>query len=186
MECDRVVFNVPLGGIDIEAVNSSTFFTSPQLREIGPGVTLSIPIIVVPERQILRLSYIAWRVFSAQAKQDLVLLGLKKGSEDIIQSGKINPSDPPKRIEEVRPTATTGIPYDKISSASARGFHDNFMPEDISTFSLIFETELLEFVVKNQSDAYSHGIKVEAKGWLMPTTGRSRHDLIESIASIGR
>lgn len=185
-QCNQVVFNVPLGGIDTEAVTSATFFPSSQVRKINTGGTLSIPIIIVPERQVLRLSRISWRVFSAQAKQDLVILGIKIGSQNIIESGKINPKMPPTRIEETRTTATPGVPYDKITSITGRGFHDNFMPEDSSSFGLVFETELLEFSVKNQSDVYNHGIRVEAKGWLIPTVGRSKRDLLESVASFGR
>ncbi len=183
MSVTSVTFGVNLGGIDTEAITSKTFFPSPQLRKINASTTDTIPIIIVPERTILRVKHISWKVFSAQAKQDLTV-EIQIGSENIIESGKLDSIG--KRTQETRLTANTGIPYNSIASTTGIGFPDNFMPKNDSTYMLVFETELLSAIVKNQSDVYNHGILIEVHGWLLPTVGRSKSNIIKELAKFGR
>ena len=187
---ERLVFNVSMGGIDQESLDSLQIAPSPQIRQVNPTSTLYVPFVVVPQNQIFRLKKADWKCFSGQGYQDLVV-SVQFARQYLKMSGKLTtspgttpPFDNPTVVNnEVRNLSVPGLPLTSIAQAvPSTGRPDNFAPTDDNFFNVAYETELVTFVVENQSDVYTHGIWLEMTGWMFPILGRGKKEIFEAIA----
>ncbi|HDI51234.1 MAG TPA: hypothetical protein ENF45_01265 [Bacteroidetes bacterium] len=182
-----VNYTVNLGGFDIEPYEAMPINPSPQLRQISPGTNTKVQIFLVARQYIARISDFKITYYSEQAKQDLQISLLIGDSKQIFVSGLVKPvttgsSVPISLSRETRAISNTGMPYTSIAKVGGVGYPDN-LPRDITrTFAIAYENDLISWQIINQSDLYTHAVKLELYGWTFPMQGRTRYENLKDIA----
>lgn len=183
---ERLRFNVSLGGFDIEPYEATPIHPSPQLRQVAPGENLKIPVIVVSRQYILRIESFHVQHYSAQAIQDLQISLVVGEGKKIFISGMIKPisldsSSPVSIARETRILSNVGMPYTSIAKVGGVGFPDNFPRQNGRTFSIAYENDSVSWQVINQSDLYSHAVKLEIYAWTFPMQGRTKEENLKDL-----
>jgi hypothetical protein len=182
----KIVYGLRKEYNDADPVPRKSYSAQIAKAEHGPSfigfplVTVSVPMIVVPYDNYLKIDRFYWEVFSQQAKQD-VIVQVKVGSRVIFRSGKINPlnRDSEFYVQEVRLINFNGAPlmthtYPNVLIPPGPGvpelqYVDHFAA-DIHEDATARETEVVAFELINQSRVFHHWIRVHIIGTVYPNT----------------
>lgn len=179
----NIEFVVNFGGIDTEPYEARTVSFSPQMRKVEKQTIAKIAIYKVPQNNVFRVDKFYWEVFTEQANQDLVVY-LSQPSWNSFQSGEHQSTNEniPKFVTSTRLISEPGAPVQTISVAGGQGRHDNFPPLSNHLFGICYEDQIIEVSVQNQSDLYSHWLKIYIEGWSWVVKGRTKDDVLEELS----
>jgi hypothetical protein len=184
---ERMSFIIDIGGYNSEPYGSISFRQSPQVRQVAPSTTETIHVYTVPRQYALRIKSVKIFHYSAQAKQDL-FISLWIGAIQIFTTSMVEPigtasSSPVGITKDTRLIATVGMPYSSIAKTDGIGYPDNYTFALESVFGIAHENDIVSWRVQNQSDLYTHPIKLELYGWAFQSSGRTEEETLRGMMS---
>lgn len=184
---EKLRFSVSLGGFDTEPFEAKPIHPSPQIRLFLPRTNTKVPIFTVDRQFIFKVASFNVEHFSAQSKQDLQI-SLSIGDRQVFVSGLVLPisqesSSPVQNAGQVRVFSYVGMPLTSIAVIGGSGYPDNFPRKENRTHAVAFEGDNVSWQIVNQSDVYSHSIKLELYGWSFPMQGRTKEEILKDLAS---
>lgn len=174
---------------DGDPVPSRNF--SPQLVTCPVNSTTEKIMLIVPYENVFRLKRFSWKVFSAQAKQDLIVR-FKVSSRRVFQTGQTDfeatvTNNTQLYEEAVRSVSVNGAPLTSISNAGTSAYVDQFAPD--TDFEVDCpENEKVIFEIQNQSTLFIHHIRLHISGILIPAKyfrGRNHNNLPNKLKERG-
>lgn len=174
---------------DGDPVPSRNF--SPQLVSCPKTTTTEKIMLIVPYENVFRLKRFSWKVFSAQAKQDLIVR-FKVSSRRVFQSGQTDfeatvTNNTQLYEEDTRTVSFNGAPLTSISNAGTDAYVDQFAPD--TDFEVDCpENEKVIFEIENQSTLFDHWIRLHISGTLLPAKyfrGRKHNNLPNKLKERG-
>lgn len=182
----EVLYHIDLGNHNQEALDSDARGNSPQQRTVAAGTAIWIPIVVVKSNRIFVLKHADWRVFSAQAQQDLRVQLIASRSYVLysgIRGSATTKANTDPKIESVsRSDPTIGGELNSVSSTSGAGIADNFPPRRDRFTGIAYADQLLSWHITNQSDVYAHSIQVSHYGYDFPAKGQTKGNVFGDLA----